>query len=163
VAEPGTPLSITADDGSEVLSKAMDAWAYQHGVQLDFIRPGRPVENSYIESLTGRLRDEYLNVEVFFALADLRKKLVRWRQVRAHSSLADRAPEVFAKAWQQTLSSASERIARPADRMLACAVQGPEASGQESLQPFGSPSADTRGEAAKLLTEVVRSDNETGF
>ena len=55
-------------------------WAYQHGVQLDFIRPGRPVENSYIESFNGRLRDECLNVEVFFTLADVREKLERWRE-----------------------------------------------------------------------------------
>jgi transposase InsO family protein len=53
----------------------MDAWAYQHDVQLNFIRPGKPVENSYIESFNGRLRDECLNVEVFFALADVREKL----------------------------------------------------------------------------------------
>jgi putative transposase len=54
VAERGAPLSITADNGSEFVSKAMDAWSYQHGVQLDLIRPGKPVENSYIESFNGR-------------------------------------------------------------------------------------------------------------
>src|SRR5229473_8531828 len=80
VAERGAPLSITADNGSEFVSKTMDAWSYQHGVQLDFIRPGKPVENSYIESFNGRLRDECLNVEVFFALSDVRDKLERWRQ-----------------------------------------------------------------------------------
>ena len=52
--------------GTEFASKAMDAWAYQYCVQLDFIRPGRPVENCYIESFNGRLRDECLNVQVFF-------------------------------------------------------------------------------------------------
>lgn len=46
----------------------MDAWAYRRGIHLDFIRPGRPVENSTIESCNGRLRDECLNVEVFFTL-----------------------------------------------------------------------------------------------
>ena len=70
----------TVDNGSEFASRAMEAWAYQYGVQLDFIRPGRPVENSYIESFNGRLRDECLNVEVFFNLADVRDKLERWRQ-----------------------------------------------------------------------------------
>jgi transposase InsO family protein len=65
--------------GSEFASKAMDGWAYQYRVQLDFIRPGKPVENSYIESFNGRLRDECLNVEVFFTLADVRDKLERWR------------------------------------------------------------------------------------
>jgi putative transposase len=66
---------------------------FQYGVQLDFIRPGRPVENSYIESFNGRLRDEWLNVEVFFTLIDVREKLELWRQdynqVRPHSSLHD--------------------------------------------------------------------------
>ena len=93
IAERGAPVSITVDNGTEFASKAMDAWAYQYGVQLDFIRPGRPVENSYIESFNGRLRDECLNVEVFFTLADVRDKLERWRQdynqVRPHSALAD--------------------------------------------------------------------------
>src|SRR5713101_6116541 len=106
VAERGASLSITADNGSEFVSKAMDAWSYQHGVQLDFIRPGKPVENSYIESFNGRLRDECLNVEVFFALSDVRDKLERWRQdynqVRPHSALHDSAPAVFAAQWAET-------------------------------------------------------------
>ena len=75
VAERGAPTSITVDNGSEFYSRAMEAWAYQYGVQLDFSRPGRPVENSYIESSNGRLRDERLNVQVFFAQADVREKL----------------------------------------------------------------------------------------
>jgi putative transposase len=79
IAERDTPLSITVDNGSEFYSRAMEGWAYQYGVQLDFIRPGKPVENSYIESFNGRLRDECLNVEVFSALSDVREKLARWR------------------------------------------------------------------------------------
>ena len=92
IAARGAPVSITVDNGTEFASKAMDVWAYQYRVQLDFIRPGKPVENSYIESFNGRLRDECLNVEVFFTLADVRDKLERWRQdynqVRPHSALA---------------------------------------------------------------------------
>jgi putative transposase len=106
IAERGAPLSITVDNGSEFYSRAMEAWAYQYGVQLDFIRPGRPVENSYIESFNGGLRDECLNVEVFFNLADVRAKLERWRQdynqVRPHSSLHDQLPAVFAQHWKTT-------------------------------------------------------------
>ena len=79
----------------------MDAWAYRHGVQLEFIRPRRPVENSYIESFNGRLRDECLNVNLFFSLEDAREKLERWRQdynhCRPHSSLGDPAPAAFAQ------------------------------------------------------------------
>ena len=62
------PESITTDNGSEFAGRAMDAWAYQAGVKLDFIRPGRPVQNGYIESFNGRLRDECLNGEIFFGL-----------------------------------------------------------------------------------------------
>jgi putative transposase len=66
--------SITVDNGTEFASKAMDLWAYTNGVHLYFIRPGRPVENGYIESVNGKLRGECLNVEVFFTLADDRRK-----------------------------------------------------------------------------------------
>jgi putative transposase len=77
VAERGAPESITVDNGSEFASKAMDAWTYRYGVRLEFIGPGRPIDNSYIESFNGRLRDECLNVETFFDLADAREKLER--------------------------------------------------------------------------------------
>ena len=100
VALRGTPKSITVDNGTEFASKAMDLWAYTNGVHLDFIRPGRPVENGYIESFNGKLRDECLNVEVFFTLADARRKLDLWHHdynhQRPHSALADRTPAEFA-------------------------------------------------------------------
>jgi putative transposase len=100
VALRGAPESITVDNGTEFSSKAMDLWAYKNGVHLDFIRPGKPVENGYIESFNGRLRDECLNVEVFFTLADARRKLHLWRRdynlYRPHSALDDRTPAEFA-------------------------------------------------------------------
>jgi putative transposase len=100
IASRGAPQSITVDNGTEFASKAMDVWAYTHGVHLDFIRPGRPVENGYIESFNGKLRDECLNVEVFFTLADARRKLGLWQHDynhhRPHSALADRTPAEFA-------------------------------------------------------------------
>jgi putative transposase len=71
--------------------ESIDVWAYKNGVHLDFIRPGKPVENGYIESFNGKLRDECLNVEVFFSLADARRKLHLWRRdynnYRPHSAL----------------------------------------------------------------------------
>jgi putative transposase len=100
VSARGVPESITTDNGSEFAGRAMEVWAYQAGVKLDFIRPGRPVQNGYIESFNGRLRDECLNGEVFFDLADAREKLERWRQdynrTRPHSALGDRTPHEFA-------------------------------------------------------------------
>lgn len=100
VARRGAPQSITVDNGTEFASKAMDHWAYINSVHLDFIRPGHPVENGYIESFNGKLRDECLNVEVFFTLADARRKLALWlddyNHQRPHSALADRTPVDFA-------------------------------------------------------------------
>ena len=87
--------------GSEFCSRALEAWAMAHDVQLCFIRPGRPVENSFIESFNGRLRDECLNVEWFSSLEDARQKLAKFREHynhhRPHSSLADRTPAAFAE------------------------------------------------------------------
>ena len=64
----GYPQSITVDNGTEFCSKAVDGWAYRKGVKLDFIRPGRPVENGFIESFNGRLRDECLNTHLFWSM-----------------------------------------------------------------------------------------------
>lgn len=92
----GLPQAITVDNGAEFCSRALDAWAYQQGVKLDFIRPGRPVENGFIESFNGKLRDECLNTEIFFTLEDARQKLERWRrdynEQRPHSALGGLPP-----------------------------------------------------------------------
>ena len=72
---PRVPRSITVDHGSEFMSRAREDWAYRRGVQLDFIRPGRPVENAFIEAFNGRLRDECLNVHPFTSIADAREKI----------------------------------------------------------------------------------------
>ena len=69
------PKAITVDHGTEFTSKALDEWAWQRGVQLDFIRPGKPVENGLIESFNGRLRDECLNVNEFTSLEHARATL----------------------------------------------------------------------------------------
>jgi putative transposase len=86
------PESITVYNGSEFYSKAMDVWAYRNNVQLNFIRPGKPVENGYIESFNGRLREECLNVHLFWNIEDAQEKLDHWRNdynnVRPHSALA---------------------------------------------------------------------------
>ena len=107
------PKSITVDNGSEFCSRAMEAWAMSHEVQLCFIRPGRPVENGFIESFNGRLRDECLNVEWFTSLDDARQKLAKFRehynQQRPHSALADRTPAAFAALHQGKASTSMGR------------------------------------------------------
>ena len=117
-AARGLPESITTDNGSEFGGKAMEAWAYQADVKLDFIRPGKPVENGYIESFNGRLRDECLNGELFFDLADARQKLEHWRQdyneQRPHGALDDRTPSEFAQRQRPfTLPSATKAAPQP--------------------------------------------------
>jgi putative transposase len=101
----GRPESITTDNGGEFAGKAMEAWAYQNQVKLDLIRPGKPVENGYVESFNGRLRDECLNGEIFFGMADARVNLDRWwldyNEHRPHSSLDDRTPSEFARTLGQ--------------------------------------------------------------
>ena len=64
----GLPLTITCDNGSQFTSRLLDTWAYENDVRLDFIRPGKPVENAYIESFNGRFRDECLNSHEFESL-----------------------------------------------------------------------------------------------
>lgn len=97
----GLPRSIVIDNGPEFAGRALDAWAYRRGVKLNFIRPGKPVENAFVESFNGRFRDECLNENWFLDLHDAKAKIEEWRtdynQVRPHSSLGNVPPIEFAK------------------------------------------------------------------
>jgi putative transposase len=64
------PATIVSDNGPEFVSRALDRWAYENGVTLDFSRPGEPTDNAFVESFNGRLRDECLNTRWFLSLAD---------------------------------------------------------------------------------------------
>jgi putative transposase len=75
----GLPEVITLDNGPEFTGKALDEWAYRTGVKLNFIRLGKPVENAYIESFNGKLRDECLNQNWFVTLKDVREATEGWR------------------------------------------------------------------------------------
>ena len=103
---PG-PRSITVDHGTEFQSRALEDWAYRRGVQLDFIRPGKPVENAFIESFNGRLRDECLNVHQFASLAEAQFVIEAWRrdynERRPHTSLGHLTPEEFAQQRQGSM------------------------------------------------------------
>ena len=109
----GLPLSITVDHGPEFEGQMLDAWAYRRGVQLNFIRPGKPVENAYIESFNGRFRDECLNEHWFVTMAHARQAIEAWRieynTERPHSSLDDLTPEQYAKKMDQTGASPALR------------------------------------------------------
>jgi putative transposase len=101
VEEHGCPESIALDNGPELTSRAVDAWAYRRGIRLEFIRPGRPVENAFIESFNGKFRDECLNQHWFIGLRDARFTIDRWRrdynEVRPHSALGGLAPAEYAR------------------------------------------------------------------
>jgi putative transposase len=81
----------------------MDAWAYANDERLEFIRPGKPVENAFIESFNGRLRDECLNAHVFASTTEAQVVLNASRQdynhVRPHSALKDRTPAEMGTLW----------------------------------------------------------------
>jgi len=93
----GLPRSLVVDHGPEFISRALDLWAYRRGIELVFIRPGKPVENAYVESFHSRFRDECLSTHWFETLTDARFQIERWRQdyneVRPHTSLAGRTPQ----------------------------------------------------------------------
>jgi putative transposase len=103
IAERGRPDGLRLDNGPEFTSRCFVAWAEQRGVPLTYIQPGKPVQNSYIESFNGRFRDECLNANWFENLTDARRKIEAWRvdynEARPHSSLAYRTPEEFARQW----------------------------------------------------------------
>lgn len=96
----GLPEAIRVDNGPEFSGQELDAWAYRNNVKLDFITPGRPMENAFVESFNGKFRDECLNAHWFVSLQDAQSKIERWRYdynaVRPHSSLDDKTPAEFA-------------------------------------------------------------------
>lgn len=100
----GKPEAITLDNGPEFAGVALDRWAYQNQVKLDFIRPGKPVENAYIESFNGKLRHECLNQHYFVTLDEARNKIEDWRawynEFRPHQTLEGLTPVEFFKRWQ---------------------------------------------------------------
>ena len=101
----GLPRSIIVDNGPEFAGRLLDAWCHEHGIELIFIRPGKPVENAYAESFNGRVREECLNQHAFESVSHARSVIEAWREdyntTRPHSSLAGLAPEDFLARWAE--------------------------------------------------------------
>jgi putative transposase len=95
----GLPLAIVCDNGPEFTGRALDEWAHHAQVRIQFIRPGKPVENAFVESFNGKFRDECLNEHWFVDLPDARTKIEAWRrdynEVRPHSSLDNNTPQAY--------------------------------------------------------------------
>ena len=92
----GYPKAIRTDQGPEFTGKALDQWAYEHGIQLKLIQPGKPTQNAFIESINGKFRDECLNEHWFHTLSHARAVIGQWRidynQCRPHSRLGYKTP-----------------------------------------------------------------------
>ena len=125
VATRGKPRMIVSDNGTEFTSNAILRWADQSRVEWHYIAPGKPIQNAFIESFNGRLRDELLNETLFTTLAQARVLLSRWRadynDARPHSGLGWQTPAEFARtfprretALRNPTSSAPSPAAHPA-------------------------------------------------
>ncbi|WP_086000132.1 IS3 family transposase [Novosphingobium sp. AP12] len=125
IAQRGKPGMIVSDNGTELTSNAVLAWCGELGVEWHYIAPGRPMQNGYVESFNGRMRDELLNETLFMSLAHARVEIAAWvedyNRERPHSSLGYATPAAFAaeldKQWPASLrptGSATQPIASTA-------------------------------------------------
>lgn len=99
------PDSIVMDNGPEFRSQALFAWAQQNNVHLDYIQPGKPTQNCFVESFNGTVRDECLNEYLFISLNHAREIIGKWlddyNDIRPHSSLTGLPPGRFLKEWNK--------------------------------------------------------------
>nr|BFD66636.1 IS3 family transposase [Bdellovibrio sp. HAGR004] len=101
------PKRLRCDNGPEFQSKALLEWAYLRGVEVEFIEPGKPIQNAFIESFNGRFRDECLNDHAFMSIDHARFIIERWRkeynEERPHSGIGMKTPKQFALEMQAML------------------------------------------------------------
>jgi putative transposase len=102
IGRRGKPGMIVSDNGTELTSNAILAWCAEHRIEWHYIAPGKPMQNGYIESFNGRMRDELLNESLFFGLDHARELIASWVEddntARPHSSLGYQTPKAFSKA-----------------------------------------------------------------
>lgn len=110
--ERGLPEEIVVDNGPEFAGKEVDAWAFKNGVKLRFIRPGKPVENCFVESFNGTIRKDCLDAHWFEDLEHARRVIESWRldynHDRPHSGVGDLAPAEFAALREPTAPSGQQ-------------------------------------------------------
>ena len=106
VRERERPCMVVSDNGTEFTSNAILAWADENAVEWHYIAPGKPMQNGFVESFNGRLRDECLNEHLFDGLADARRIIAAWRadynEERPHTSLDGLTPSEFATIHQRS-------------------------------------------------------------
>jgi putative transposase len=115
--ERGAPTEVVLDNGPELTGRALDAWATGRGVRLRFIDPGKPIQNGFVESFNGRLRDECLDRSWFTSLADARTIVEHWRRddngSRPHSALGDRTPDEVRAGFSATTTTTTTTTTIP--------------------------------------------------
>ena len=98
----GVPQFIRSDNGPEMTALEVKRWLQEVGSKTLFIEPGSPWENGYCESFNGKLRDEFLDGEIFYSLKEAQVLTEQWRrtynQIRPHSSLNYRPPAPVTRA-----------------------------------------------------------------
>ncbi len=137
VTRRGKPGSIVSDNGTEFTCNAMLAWSKDNAIDWHFIAPGKPIQNAFVESFNGRMRDEFLNETLFFGLDDARRKLAAWvanyNGERSHSSLKYQTPAAYAA----NLTATGDRLRNP-DQLRRPPVAPPAPIG---VQPNGTLAA----------------------
>jgi len=105
----GLPEVITVDNGPEFTSKVMKKWAHENNVRLNYIAPGKPMQNAFIESFNGKFRDECLNQYWFKSIDEARSIIDIWREeynnFRPHSSLDMMSPKQFTDKYYENYES----------------------------------------------------------
>ena len=101
---PNLPKKIRCDNGPEMSSRTFMDWAFKRKIAIEYIQPGKPVQNAFIESFNSRFRDECLNEELFHDLDDAKKKIEKWRRYyneeRPHSSIGMKTPVEFEREFE---------------------------------------------------------------
>ena len=148
IAGWGKPAMIVSDNGTELTCNAMLRWTTETGIAWHYIAPGKPMQNGFMESFNGKLRDECLNEHVFGSLGQARRIIEAWRvdynEVRPHSSLAYQTPEEFAAAWAEAERPAkADGIAPDASAChRARPHQGQASGGREGRPALTRPARD---------------------
>jgi transposase InsO family protein len=131
VARRGKPDSMVSDNGTEFTCNAMLAWSKETGIDWHFIAPGKPIQNAFVESFNGRMRDEFLNETLFFDLDDARTRIAAWvadyNGERPHSSLQYQTPAAYAA----TFTATDDRLRNP-DQLRRSSVASPTPQGVKS-------------------------------
>jgi putative transposase len=111
----GKPDALLRDNGSEFTSQVIDLWAYQHGVRINYSRPGKPTDNAYIESFNDTFRDECLNAHWFESLKHASTVVEAWRvqynESRPHRALGEVPPAEYARRFKAHVVSTDRSIA----------------------------------------------------